>query len=146
MATSIVVRRGSGDIGVTHDSSDSGAMAERRGLRRTDGGAVYPAAMGATGAGLARGPGGARVARLSTGVAAFRPGAHELGVGWRGHPGDRGAAARFPGRAAALLHAPGQPAELAVAGGLQAGRDLPVDLPGGLPLGKRLDWRADCGG
>src|ERR1022692_3179979 len=72
MATSIVVRRGSGDIGRTDDFSDSGAMAGRRGFRRVDGGAVYPAAMGAAGAGSARGPGGARAARRSPGVTAFR--------------------------------------------------------------------------
>src|ERR1022692_1360894 len=142
MATSIVVRRAFAGYWKLDDCSDSGAMAGRGGFRRVDGGAVYPAAMGAAGAGFARGPGGARAARRSPGGAAFRLGAHELGAGWRGHPGDRGAAAGFPGGAAALLHAPGQPAELAVAGGLQAGRDLPVDLPGGLPLGKRLDWRA----
>src|ERR1022692_456676 len=38
------------------------------------------------GAGPARGPGGARAARRSPGVTAFRYGAYELGTGWRGHP------------------------------------------------------------
>src|ERR1039457_5106615 len=89
-----------------------------------DGGAVYPAAMGAAGAGLAGGPGGAWAARRRLGVTAFRPGAHERGAGWRGHPGHRCAVAGFPGGAAALLHAAGQRAELAVTSGLQAERDL----------------------
>src|ERR1017187_6492139 len=105
MATSIVVRGGIGGYWKTDDSSDSGAMAKRRGFRRIDGGAVYPAAVGATGAGLAGGPGGAWAARRRPGVAAFRPGADELGAGWRGDSGDRGAAAVFPGGTAALLHA-----------------------------------------
>src|ERR1017187_6310053 len=112
MATSIVVRGGIGGYWKTDDSSESGAMAERRGFRRVDGGAVYPAAVGAAGAGPARGHGGARAARRSPCVTAFRHGAYELGAGWRCHPAYRGVAAGFPRGAAALLHAARQPSEL----------------------------------